>query len=162
MSEPRRKAKPGVNRTEVFGFRMDPRMKYLSELAARKQRRSLANFIEWAVETALENTVIGEGESLLMQAKKLWDVDPSDRLLRLAKHYPDLLTYEEQMIIRIIETHVYWAEEESQKVTFEVKGKVNHALVRACWDEIKALANGEEGSRDRLNKSIQCWLDTPI
>jgi len=161
MSESKRRSKPGVSRTEVFAFRMDPRMKYLSELAARKQRRSLANFIEWAVESALEKTMIGEGDSLLLQAKKLWDLDPLDRLLRLSEHYPDLLTYEEQMMIRIIETHFYWPEE-GGRVEFIVNGEPNLDLVRRCFSEIKALANGEEDALRKLNEAIQDWIDIPF
>ena len=161
MSESKRRSKPGVSRTEVFAFRMDPRMKYLSELAARKQRRSLANFIEWAVETALEKTMIGEGDSLLLQAKKLWDLDPLDRLLRLSEHYPDLLTYEEQMMIRIIETHCYWPEE-GGRVKFDDDGNLNISLVRTCFSEIKALANGEEDALRKLNEAIQDWIDIPF
>ena len=43
MTEKNRKAKVSGPRTEVFALRLDPKLKYLSEIAARKQRRSLAN-----------------------------------------------------------------------------------------------------------------------
>ena len=54
MAEKNRKAKAGGPRTEVFAMRLDPKLKYLAEIAARKQRRSLANFIEWSMEQALD------------------------------------------------------------------------------------------------------------
>ena len=53
MTEKKRKPKAVGPRTEVFAMRLDPKLKYLAEIAARKQRRSLANFVEWAMEQAL-------------------------------------------------------------------------------------------------------------
>lgn len=46
MPETKRKPKTGATRTEVFAMRLDPKLKYLAEIAASKQRRSLANFVE--------------------------------------------------------------------------------------------------------------------
>ncbi len=93
----------GGPRTEVFAVRLDPKVKYLAEIAARKHRRSLANFIEWAIEQALRRVLLVELDlngrrevSVWDEANTLWDVDPSIRLLRLAENYPDLLTYDEQ------------------------------------------------------------------
>jgi hypothetical protein len=160
MSEPRRKAKPGGSRTEVFAFRMDPRMKYLSEIAARKQRRSLANFIEWAVERALDETKIGMGESVLSQSQRLWALEPPDRLVILSRNYPDLLTYEEQVIMRIIEEHFFEAEE-GWRITFLKDNEVNFPLVRNCWNEINAMAAGELDARQALNSAMQKWCEIP-
>ena len=64
MAEKNRKAKAGGPRTEVFAMRLDPKLKYLAEIAARKQRRSLANFIEWALEQALAQVKLAEGEDI--------------------------------------------------------------------------------------------------
>ena len=55
MTQRMRNPRMGTPRTEVFGMRLEPKLKYLAEIAARKQRRSLANFVEWAIEMALEN-----------------------------------------------------------------------------------------------------------
>ena len=37
-----------LNRTETVTIRLDPKLRYLTELAARKQRRTVSSFIEWA------------------------------------------------------------------------------------------------------------------
>jgi uncharacterized protein (DUF1778 family) len=40
-------------RLEVVTFRLDPKIKYLAQLAARKQRRTLSNFVRLAIEQSL-------------------------------------------------------------------------------------------------------------
>ncbi len=49
----------GGKRGRVHGLtvRLDPRLRYLADIAARKQRRTLASFIEWAIEQSLEDLV---------------------------------------------------------------------------------------------------------
>lgn len=91
-------------RSKVVGVRLDPRLRYLAELAARKQRRTLSSFIEWAMEQSLRQIELRHGsgfngdESLTLEdeARRLWDVDEAERLVRLAILYPELLTHQEQ------------------------------------------------------------------
>jgi predicted transcriptional regulator len=91
-------------RSETVTVRLDPKLRYLADIAARKQRRTLSSFIEWAVEQALKEVVLYEGS---MEAKEsprtvaddanwLWDIEEAERFVRLAITYPELLTYEEQ------------------------------------------------------------------
>ncbi|MEO8135931.1 MAG: hypothetical protein ABI831_18380 [Betaproteobacteria bacterium] len=48
--------RPAENRkSEVVTIRLDPKLKYLAELAARKQHRSLSSYIEWAVQESLND-----------------------------------------------------------------------------------------------------------
>src|SRR5215472_12069759 len=90
-------------KSEIVSVRFDPKLKYLAELAARKQRRPLSSFIEWAVEQSLAEVSLEErnGETVTVataeQIHGLWDLDESDRIVRLALIYPDLLTHEEQI-----------------------------------------------------------------
>jgi predicted transcriptional regulator len=42
-----------LNRSETVTIRLDPRMKYLAEMAGRAQRRTKSSFIEWAIEQAV-------------------------------------------------------------------------------------------------------------
>ena len=89
-------------------MRLDPRLKYLAELAARKQRRTLSGYIEWAVERSFSNVLMDEDypEPTTVESAertlRLWDVDEAERVSKLALHYPDLLTYEEQVIWRLV------------------------------------------------------------
>jgi hypothetical protein len=78
----------------------------MAELAARKQRRTLSSFIEWAIEEALQRLPIEDpphGSSdapiTFTDAKAtLWDVEEADRFAQLALNYPGLLTYGEQKL----------------------------------------------------------------
>ncbi len=161
MTEKNRKPKASGPRTEVFAMRLDPKLKYLAELAARKQRRSLANFIEWALDRALANVKLVESEdfngqyerSVLDEANKLWDLEPSDRLIKLAENYPDLLNYEEQLIWKAIFeiTSRESFELDDGKATWlnydfvvgEGENKrADRATVKECWPALVAYANG--------------------
>ncbi|MBF0186193.1 MAG: hypothetical protein HQM06_17635 [Magnetococcales bacterium] len=99
-----------LSRSETVTVRLDPRLRYMAEMAARKQRRTLSSFIEWAVEESINRTIIYEGsgqdgdesKTFAEVADKLWDVDEVERLARLAILHPDLLTYDEQKVWKII------------------------------------------------------------
>src|SRR4051795_7355266 len=72
-------------RSETVTIRLDPKLRYLTELAARKQRRTVSSFIEWAIESALDRIILRESynqyqggtveETLGDQAEVLWDID---------------------------------------------------------------------------------------
>jgi hypothetical protein len=161
MAEKNRKAKASGPRTEVFAMRLDPKLKYLAEIAARKQRRSLANFIEWSLEKALDSVKLVESEelngqfnlSVLDEANKLWDLEPSDRLIKLAENYPDLLNYEEQIIwkaifnVTAVETFED-AKGETQLIKYDLvdgnegNKRADRSSVKACWPELVGYADG--------------------
>ncbi len=96
-------------RTKTVGVRLDPKLKYAAELAARTQRRSLSSFIEWAVQEAVDRVpVVGGGQapSTAWEAMPLvWDVSPSTRLVKLAIIFSGLLTYDEQVVWHLIREH---------------------------------------------------------
>jgi hypothetical protein len=94
--------------TEIVTVRLDPKLRYLVELAARKQRCTLSSFIEWAVEDSLNRFILhqadGSHNSITVQEdwSRLWDVDETERFARLAILYPDLLSYREQEIWKLL------------------------------------------------------------
>lgn len=103
-----------LSRSETVTVRLDPKLRYLAELAARKQRRTLSSFIEWAVEKSLADVVLTtrysgedladeEVETLADKAQELWDVDPAERFARLAITHPSLLGHDEQVLWKQIE-----------------------------------------------------------
>src|SRR2546427_6629698 len=95
-----------LNRSETVTIRLDPKLRYLTELAARKHRRTVSSFIEWAIESALDRIILREdtaGEKTLGgQSETLWDVDEPDRFAKLGQHYPELLTHDEQVLWKLI------------------------------------------------------------
>jgi hypothetical protein len=103
-------------RTKTVGVRLDPKIHYLAELAARYQQRTLSGFIEWAVTRALTPVGMQEDESNVseplgpMQPKRLWmegmwDVDEADRIFLLASR-PDLMTIEHQRFFKFFMLHM--------------------------------------------------------
>jgi uncharacterized protein (DUF1778 family) len=95
-------------KTETFSVRLDPQTRYLAELAARSQGRSLANFIQMAIESALETTKIetyaNRERPIQVRSSEfinqVWDVDEPERLVKLALTYPELLSFEEQLLYK--------------------------------------------------------------
>lgn len=167
MTEVKRRRKKDGPRTEVFAMRLDPKLKYLAEIAARKQRRSLANFIEWAVEQALGKVMLLEtggfngqyDRSVLDEAGKLWDLEPSDRFIKLAENHPNLLTYEEQLIWKVIHeitaSASYKDAEGKTKFTHYdfVDGegdnrRADPITIRECWSTLVAYAEGHATEAD--------------
>ena len=97
-----------LNRTQMVTLRLDPRLRYLTDLAARTQRRTTSGFIEWAIEEAIDNlelrydSVNDEKYTLGSESYWLWDVDEADRFVKLAGRYTNLLTHDEQILWKII------------------------------------------------------------
>ena len=53
--------KPGstLARTEIVTIRLTPKLKYLADIAARKHRRTLSSFIEWALAETIKDASEG-------------------------------------------------------------------------------------------------------
>lgn len=159
-----KKTRSTGTKTEVFAMRLDPRLKYLAELAARKQRRSLANFVEWAIEEALtkvKDVVPADkthfrGDTIADLAPDLWALEESDRLVALAQCCPDLMSYDEQLIWRVIREH--WVREKNTTYRFVEGKRVLTTTVRACWPQLKAYALGN-GTKEALDAVLRSEYD---
>ena len=88
-----------MNATETVSVRLDPKTRYLAELAARKHRRSLSNYIAWAIAPSLSECRLGaeDGITLDEESEYLWDVVEGGRFVKLAERHPELLNFEEQL-----------------------------------------------------------------
>lgn len=140
-----------LSRSETVTVRLDPKLRYLAELAARKQRRTLSSFIEWAVEDSLSRVLVEEGlngASIADQAENLWDVDEADRFAKLALRYPYLLTHDEQVVWKLVcENGTLWRgryagpnNEWTWKVTEEA---LIFGRLREHWNQFIAVARGQ-------------------
>jgi hypothetical protein len=102
-------------RTETVTVRLDPKLRYLAELAARLHRRTLSSYIEWAINSAVMTEAMGTAQDATVTktdtlgdaAAYLWDVDEADRFAMLALCYPDLLTHDEQVRWKLIRENGY-------------------------------------------------------
>ena len=144
--------KTATKRSEVVTVRLDPRLKYLAEIAARKQRRPLSGYIEWAVEQSLLTAPIRDlhdGSVTVWEADReaaLWDVDESVRVARMALRFPDLLTYQEQLVWRVVRYcgAVWLGHCATGEFTWKVVEKsVRWDLLREHWETFKKVATGE-------------------
>ncbi len=149
MTERKRRSKVKAPPTEVFAMRLDAKLKYLAEISARRERRSLANFIEWAIEKALSDVplnAIGDQSSPRVstadKAMELWSPDEATRLVNLANLYPDLLTYEERLIWQVICGYNTRRKNTTKTLRFREDGAVNLPAVQACWEVLKPFALG--------------------
>lgn len=100
-----------LSRSETVTVRLDPKLRYLAELAARLHRRTLSSYIEWSIKEALDSEALRSNEgiqdSIGTEAEFLWDVDDADRFAKLALRYPHLLTHEEQVRWKLIRENGY-------------------------------------------------------
>lgn len=90
-------------RKESMSIRIEPQLRYLIDIASRVQRRSLTNYVEWVLEEYLKQTPIRPMDKSISDLMlELWDVNESERLIKLACIAPELLTYDEQLIFKIL------------------------------------------------------------
>jgi hypothetical protein len=122
-----------LSRSEVVTVRLDPKTRYLAELAARRQRRTLSSYIEWVVAESLvqfieaEKTTNGEDEDI----DGLWDVDDCDRLVKLALYDKSLLNYREQVL---------WKRIQEQAAPGDLdlsERKVEWENIRRIWSQLE-------------------------
>jgi hypothetical protein len=145
----------GIRKSEVVTVRLDPRLKYLAELAARRQRRPLSSYIEWAIEESLAQVHPAadpnrqhEPETFKDVAGDLWDVDEPDRFARLAIRYPDLLDHEEQRLWKLIRECGYLWKGAYRGSAHEWQWTVGeNSLIwerlREHWDAFYQIAKGQ-------------------
>lgn len=126
-----------------FSVRFSPRIKFALELMGRKEKRTHAMIIERALEREAEERLsISAGESQCIEGAPqnmldfLWDPEEADRFVKLAQHFPKLLTYQEDFQWKAIkESKKYW---ESRQPVMEA--------IRQDFEAIKIAA--AEKSKD--------------
>src|SRR5207244_10986807 len=140
--------------SDTVTVRLDPKLRYLAELAALKHRRTLSSFIEWAIEDSLQRVKLREGTgynndtgtTISDDAESLWDVDDADRFARLALKYPELLTHAEQKRWKLIRENGYlWRGRygSDDKWEWNVKEQsLNLERLREHWEQFSAVARG--------------------
>jgi predicted HicB family RNase H-like nuclease len=147
-----------LSRTETVTVRLDPKLRYLADLAARKQRRTLSSFIEWAIEENLKNIHLDDAgdvsNSIASQATELWDVDAPDRFAKLAVHCPELLTHDEQVLWKLIrENGSLWKghyDRQTRQWTWRVSlDTLIFENLRKSWEAFCSVAY-ENGSEEKL------------
>lgn len=142
-------------KTETLAIRLDPKSRYMLEIASRVQHRSLSSVVEWMINNSMKDICV-DNETLLSLQSSLWDVDESDRMIKLAFHYPSLLSFEDQKIWKLIrECGLLWkgefTEHHNVKEWIWTVSETNllYNRVRQSWNTIKKQA-GVTDSLDDL------------
>ncbi len=141
-------------RTETVGFRLEPKLRFAAELAARKQRRSLSSFIEWAVEEATKNVTLGNNQrtgdkqTAYDAMQTVWDVDKADRFIRLSSSFSNLLTHDEEVLAKLITSSAwFWKGKynDEGKWTWETDPdrKLIYDRLRENWEMLVKVSKGE-------------------
>ena len=136
-----------LNRSEVVTIRLDPKLRFAAELGARKHRRTVSSFIEWCIEVAMDVHVdfrdprpgSPPGVAYVcgtIGADLVWDVDPTERFVKLALAFPDLLSYDESILWKLIYSALqYWKTTEAK--TLE---NARMDLIKKDWESLKQKA----------------------
>lgn len=128
---PRKKKGGGgkLNRSEIVQARLNPKLRFVAEIMARYERRTLSSLFEGLLEKAMKNYVVdalvhekeqislllfGESYPQRIQLKDLiesiWSVEDADRFASFAMCLPDLLTEEEAQVWSLIRSTPYFWE----------------------------------------------------
>lgn len=144
-----------LGRTETVSIRLDPRLNYLCELAARSQRRTKSSFIETMLSEHIRNMEVKRWAHPAADERrvtfgelgiKLWHVRESQRLVALAFFAPDLMTFEEQSIwTLIVQNGFFWGGRwlEKRFVFNILPDNLVQERVDDHWDAILRNANGD-------------------
>jgi hypothetical protein len=147
------RARSRKTKTETVSVRLDPKLRFMAELAARRQRRTLSSFVEWAIEDSLYRVLITQeidsrgnykGKSISEVAATLWDVSEADRFARLAFRYPDLLNHHEQICWKLIRENGYLWKGRHGEVGDRTEANLIWARLRETWDLFNAVACGDK------------------
>jgi hypothetical protein len=76
----------------------------------------------------------------------LWDPEEPERLVRLALQYPELLTYHEQILWRLIrENRSLWKQSRADNSTQDLsEADCIWERLHETWDTFNAVARGDE------------------
>lgn len=152
-----------LSRSETVTVRLDPKLRYLAELAARLHRRTLSSYIEWAIKASLDTEIVrptnlsstqASNHTIGNEAEFLWDVDDADRFAKLALRYPHLLTHEEQVRWKLIRENGYlwkgsYAGRRSEWTWTVDEDSFIYPRLREHWATFCAVADGTAG-QDQL------------
>ncbi|CCQ90391.1 hypothetical protein NITGR_280107 [Nitrospina gracilis 3/211] len=176
-SKKKSKSKKGgggkLTRSEIVQVRLDPKLKFAAELAARKQRRTLSSFIEWVVDQAIKKEPLSIDPqnhlTIFEAAESVWDLNDAIRFVLLARKLPSLLTYEEELIWKLIcETQVYWRYSEYMEDGIRIEdgdlAYMNLDVLKEEFDSFKKVISGDidENQLHKILMEKQKELEPPF
>ena len=142
-----KKAGCKLNRTQVVAVRLDPKLHYLTGLAARKHRRTLSSYIEWAVQESLKHVCLNDqGRSVHDEGDSLWDITEPDMFAKLAFSHPELLNHTEQIKWKLIRENGALWQGEMKDGLWAWRVKPDCLIIKALrkyWGVFCAVSEGD-------------------
>ncbi len=142
-----------LSRSEVVTIRLDPKLRFAAELAAKKQRRTLSSFIEWSIEQSIQQEAVAydthDNRITAYEAmNSVWDVEESDRFINLAFMFPELLSFDEEKRWKLIKEHPYFflivKRSHNNYLSWEkCPMNIDNKKVRECWSLLNKILSGE-------------------
>lgn len=128
-----RKAKRGTEtKADILNIRVHPKIKYGLDLLSRKQHRTMTSVVEWAINRMLKDNI----EGLSGKLDELWDTSEPDRYIKLALYYPELMTYEEELLWKNITNQEFYNYGKDSELLYE--------RIRQNWPTLKTLIDGRK------------------
>jgi hypothetical protein len=146
-----------LSRSEVIQVRIDPKLRFAAEIAARKHRRTLSSFVEWAVSEGVRQVTVGfkEGDTAEFVASKAWDIDEADRFVKLATKFPHLLTHDEEVLWKLVcEKQQYWLLSGDVKTKLRLEKnpeKIDLRPLRNVFEDFKEYMDGKKSAEVQSN-----------
>lgn len=160
-----------LSRSEIVQTRLSPKLRFIAEIMARHQRRTLSSLIEGLIEEAAERYTVTytwtEPEMCMFRDKqyqrvpvleavnRVWSIEDADKFAAFAIHLPDLLTPEEERIWQVIcDTPYFWLyfdmnediEYPTKELLFpllDAHGLIRERL-REHWPLLQVILEGKE------------------
>jgi hypothetical protein len=162
-----KKTTPVQAKGENINVRVTPKIRFGIELLARKQRRNISSVVEWALQKAMNDPIEGLIEpdpeaigTTINILQLLWDVDEFDRIYYMAAFKEDLLTYEEERLIKLIresELADYFHETIREQTNVpRMRTRLFCEYMREHYPVFKKIDAGEL-SKDHLPKPPAGW-----
>lgn len=143
----------GSNPTVSVSLRMDPKTKYLVELLAREQKRTITGVVEWAIERAagqvrFNDSDFGLETNFLVELQRLWSTDESLRVVRLALAKPSLLDYDELRVWETIKaTPEFWKIDIHEDASNLREDLIHVSLLQEHWESLTEHVGKHQNSR---------------
>lgn len=142
-----------LSRSEIVSVRLDPKIRFGAELAAKKQRRTLSSYIEWVVEESLDKVILppsdmGTEWSAYTAMLNCWNVDESERFINVAHSQPWSLTHDEEVLWQLIkETDYFWSGKWDEKGKWVKLSTDRHHIIlerlKEQWEKLNQIVAGE-------------------
>lgn len=151
-------SKSPQQRKEPLSLRIEPKIKYLIEIASRVQRRNISNYVEYVIEESLKNVEIEKDKSIYEVSRDIWSENEGERLMLLEDKYPDLLTFEEIALLSTVKRFFYYSFHiPKEKYTDqEIEQFITNDIV-AHWDIIKLATNYDPDAISWLALKKKAW-----